>query len=112
MGLFLLADILWGVGLLIMTPWQRPGPQFVRDMWLASAIAAMGALTVIGVLFLSDYVAAGLFFLSQLATAAYAARDQEFREVDHAAGRRGGARRDAKRMCLRLSYRSGSHAPR
>lgn len=87
MGPFLLADILWGVGLLIMTPWQRPGPQFVRDVWLAPAIAAMGVLTIIGVLFPSDYTAAGLFFLPQLATAAYAARNQEFREVDHAAGR-------------------------
>jgi hypothetical protein len=79
MGLFLLADILWGVGLLIMTPWQRPGPQFVRDVWLAPAIAAMGVLTVIGMLFPSDYAAAGLFFLPQLATAAYVTRNQEFR---------------------------------
>jgi hypothetical protein len=87
MGPFLLADILWGAGLLIMTPWQRPGPRFVRDVWLAPAIAAMGVLTVIGAVFPSDYIAAGLFFLPQLATAAYAARNHEFREADQAAGR-------------------------
>lgn len=81
MGAFLLADVLWGVGMLITTPWRKPGPRFVRDVWLAPAIAAMGLLTVMGVLFPSDYAAAGLFFLPQLATAAHAARHQEFREA-------------------------------
>jgi hypothetical protein len=83
MGAFLLADILWGVGMLITTPWRQPGPRFVRDVWLAPGIAAMGLLTVTGVLFPSDYAAAGLFFLPQLATAAYAARHQEFRQAAH-----------------------------
>ena len=46
MGPFLLADILWAVGMLIATPWRQPGPRFVRDVWLAPAIAAMGLLTL------------------------------------------------------------------
>ena len=78
MGPFLLADILWAVGMLTATPWRQPGPRFVRDVWLAPAIAAMGLLTLVGAVFPSDYSAAGLFFLPQLATAAYAARNQEF----------------------------------
>jgi hypothetical protein len=81
MAAFLLANILWALGMLILTPWQQPGPRFVRDVWLAPAIAAMSVLTLVGVVFPSDYAAAGLFFLPQLATAAYAARNQEFRET-------------------------------
>jgi hypothetical protein len=42
MGPFLLADILWAVGMLTATPWRQPGPRFVRDVWLAPAIVAMG----------------------------------------------------------------------
>lgn len=84
MGPFLLADILWAVGMLTATPWRQPGPRFVRDVWLAPAIAAMGLLTLVGAVFPSDYAAAGLFFLPQLATAAYAARKQEFTEAAHA----------------------------
>jgi hypothetical protein len=83
MGPFLLADILWGMGLLLLTPWQRSGPRFVRDTWLVPAIVAMVVLTVIGVLFPSDYRAAGLFFLLQLATATFAARHAVFdRELE------------------------------
>jgi hypothetical protein len=78
MGPFLLADILWGAGMLIKAPWQRPGPRFVWDVWLAPAIAAMGLLTLLGIVWPSDYTAAGLFFLPQLATAAYAARHRIF----------------------------------
>jgi len=84
MGLFLLADILWAVGMLIATPWWQPGPRFVRDVWLAPAVAAMGLLTLVGAVFPSDYAAAGLFFLPQLATAAYAARNHEFSEPTQA----------------------------
>jgi hypothetical protein len=87
MGPFLLADLLWAVGMLITTPWRHPGPRFVRDVWLAPAIAAMGLLTVVGMVFPSDYAAAGLFFLPQLATAAYAARNREFREAAHSVKR-------------------------
>jgi hypothetical protein len=83
MGAFLLADVLWAASMLITTPWRRPGPRFVRNVWLAPAIAAMGLLTVVGVVFPSDYAAAALFFLPQLATAAHAARNQEFREAAH-----------------------------
>jgi hypothetical protein len=32
MGPFLLADILWAVGMLTATPWRQPGPRFVRDV--------------------------------------------------------------------------------
>ena len=81
MAAFLLADILWAVGMLILTPWYQPGPRFVRDAWLAPAIAAMSLLTLVGVVFPSDYTAAGLFFIPQLATAAHAARSQEFHDV-------------------------------
>jgi hypothetical protein len=84
MGPFLLADLLWALGMLTATPWRQPGPRFVRDVWLAPAIAAMGLLTVVGAVFPSDYSAAGLFFLPQLVTAAYAARNQEFSAADHA----------------------------
>ena len=83
MGPFLLADILWAVGMLTATPWRQPGPRFVRDVWLAPAVAAMGLLTLVGAVFPSDYAAAGFFFLPQLATAAYAARNQEFSEAPH-----------------------------
>jgi hypothetical protein len=83
MGAFLLADVLWAVGMLTATPWRQPGPRFVRDMWLAPAIVAMGLLTVLGAVFPSDYAAAGLFFLPQLATAAFVARNHEFREADN-----------------------------
>jgi hypothetical protein len=78
-GFLLLADILWGAAMLTLTPWQQPGPRFVRDLWLAPAVVAMGVLTIVGLLFPSDYSAATLFFLPQLATAAYAARNHEFR---------------------------------
>jgi hypothetical protein len=81
MAAFLLANILWAVGMSIATPWRRPGPRFVRDVWLTPAITAMGILTIVGVMFPSDYAAAGLFFLPQLATAAHAARHAEFREA-------------------------------
>jgi hypothetical protein len=81
MAAFLLADLLWAIGMLIVTPWWHPGPRFVRDVWLTPAIAAMALLTVVGIVFPSDYAAAGLFFLPQLATAAYAARKQEFSDV-------------------------------
>jgi len=74
MGAFLLADVLWAAGMVVLTPWRQPGPQFVRDMWLLPGIAAMALLTVIGVVFPSDYSAAAMFFLPQLATAAWAAR--------------------------------------
>jgi hypothetical protein len=84
MGLFLLADVLWAVGMLTATPWRQPGPRFVRDIWLAPAIMAMGLLTVLGAVFPSDYAAAGLFFLPQLATAAFVARGHEFREAANA----------------------------
>jgi hypothetical protein len=84
MGPFLLADILWAVGMLIATPWRQPGSRFVRDVWLVPAIAAMGLLTLVGAVFPSDYAAAGLFFLPQLATAAYAARNHQFSEAAHA----------------------------
>jgi hypothetical protein len=79
MGALLMADVFWAVGLVIATPWRRPGPRFVRDVWLAPAIAAMALLTVVGVVAPSDYAAAALFFLPQLATAAFAARQYEFR---------------------------------
>jgi hypothetical protein len=75
MGPFFLADALWGGGWLVLTPWRRPGPRFVRDVWLVPAIAAMAVLTLVGILFPSDYTVAALFFLPQLATAAYAARN-------------------------------------
>jgi hypothetical protein len=84
MAAFLLANILWGVGMLIATPWRRPGPRVVRDFWLVPATAAMGVLTIVGVMFPSDYAAAGLFFLPQLATAAHAVRHGEFRESAYA----------------------------
>jgi hypothetical protein len=78
MGPFLLADILWGAGMLVMTPWLRPGPRFVRDVWLVPAALAMGVLTIVGVVFPSDYSAALLFFLPQLATAAFASRNLSY----------------------------------
>jgi hypothetical protein len=80
MGPFLLADILWAVGMVIATPWRQPGPRFVRDVWLAPAIAAMGLLTIVGAVFPSDYAAAGLFFLPQLQRRP-AARNREFSEA-------------------------------
>ena len=89
MGPFLLADILWAVGMLTATPWRQPGPRFVRDVWLAPAIAAMSLLTLVGTVFPSDYAAAGLFFLPQLATAAYAARNRAFTETAHPMKREG-----------------------
>ena len=80
----MLADILWAVGLLAATPWRQLGPRFVRDVWLAPAIAAIGLLTLVGAVFPSDYAAAGLFFLTPLAMAAYAAHNQEFSEATRA----------------------------
>jgi hypothetical protein len=87
MAAFLFADILWAVAMLILTPWRRPGPRFVRDTWLVPAIAAMALLTVVGVVFPCDYSVAGLFFLPQVATAAYCARHRQFCEPAHAAKR-------------------------
>jgi hypothetical protein len=60
--------------MVVLTPWREPGPRFVRDVWLVPGIAAMALLSVIGVVFPSDYSAAVLFFLPQLATAAWAVR--------------------------------------
>ena len=67
--------------MLTMTPWRQRGPRFVRDVWLAPAMAAMALLTLVGVAFPSDYAASGLFFLSQLATAAFTMRNREFRDA-------------------------------
>lgn len=77
MAAFLLANLTWAAGMLVRVPWRRPGPQLVWKSWLAPGLAAMSVLTIVGVLWSSDYAASGLFFLPQLATAAYAARDRD-----------------------------------
>jgi hypothetical protein len=50
----------------------------VRDEWIIPAAVAMTALTIVGIVYPSDYVEALLFFMPQLAIAAFVARRRTF----------------------------------
>lgn len=67
----------WPIFFTLLVPWRRPGPAAVWRHWIIPGLCMAFALTVVGLVFPSDYTTFGFLLLASLPAAAWSRTDVE-----------------------------------